>query len=71
MTEHRVVDDRGAIVIDLGRSDWADWSRAGELLFSRQVGLFRVHIDKRDRPDCPEQLIDLGSLKFEPAAAPS
>lgn len=69
--EHRVVDERGAIVLDLGRSDWADWSRAGDLLFARQGSLFRVRVDKRNGLDRPEQLIELGSLKFEPVAAPA
>lgn len=45
-------------------------SRAGELLFARQGSLFRVRVDKRNSLDRPEQLIDLGSLKFEPAPAP-
>jgi hypothetical protein len=63
--EYRVVDRHGNVVLDLGRADWADWSRDGDLLFAKEGCLFRTHMNKRTGPAHPEKLIDLSSLKFE------
>jgi hypothetical protein len=68
--EHRVLDAQGRVVLDLGRSDWADWSRSGELLFAREGRLYRVVVDGKSGPGTPEELIDLRDLKFEPSVAP-
>ena len=68
--EHRVLDAHGRVALDLGRSDWADWSRSGELLFARQGRLYRMVVDGKSEPGTPEELIDLRDLKFEPRAAP-
>lgn len=70
VTEHRVLDESGAVVLDLGRSDWADWSHAGELLFARDGCLFRVRTNERKGLSEPELLIDLSGLTFEPVAPP-
>jgi hypothetical protein len=69
--EHRVTDQAGRVVLDLGRSDWADWSRSGELLFARDGRLFRVVVDVKSGVGAPEELIDLRELKFESRSAPS
>lgn len=38
---HNVISNR-EIHLDLGRSDWADWDRNGDLLFAREGKLFRL-----------------------------
>jgi hypothetical protein len=68
--EHRVTDPTGHVAIDLGRSDWADWSRAGELLFARDGRLYRVVVDRQSDLRAPEELIDLRDLKFESRSSP-
>jgi hypothetical protein len=35
-----MLDARGGVALDLGRNDWADWSRSGELLFAREGRLY-------------------------------
>jgi hypothetical protein len=67
--EHRVLDAHGRVALDLGRSDWADWSRSGELLFAREGRIYRMVVDGKSELGTPEELIDLRDLKFEPRAA--
>ncbi|MBU4610923.1 hypothetical protein IMZ29_10380 [Achromobacter sp. GG226] len=38
---HRVVDAEGAVLADLGRSDWADWE-GGDVVFARAGRLYRL-----------------------------
>ncbi len=66
--EHRVLDAAGETVLSLGRSDWADWSRSGELLFARQGRLYRSSF--KPSPCEPEELIDLRDFRFEPVEPP-
>ncbi|HEV8428682.1 MAG TPA: hypothetical protein VGQ41_12340 [Pyrinomonadaceae bacterium] len=40
--EHRVSDKSNGSVIDLGRTDWADWCHSGDLLFGKEGQLFRL-----------------------------
>jgi hypothetical protein len=68
--EHQIVDAQGRVALDLGRSDWADWSRSGELLFARDGRLHRIVVDGKSELGAPEELIDLRDLKFEPSVAP-
>jgi hypothetical protein len=65
VTEYRVVDGHSNVVLDLGRTDWADWSHGGDLLFAKEGCLFRARMNKRTGPALPEKLIDLRSLEFE------
>jgi hypothetical protein len=69
--EHRILDAQERVALDLGRSDWADWSRSGELLFAREGCLYRIVVDGKSELGTPEELIDLRDLKFEPSVAPS
>ena len=62
--EHRVFDSDGDVVLDLGRSDWADWSRSDELLFAKDGRVFRA-VARKDEFGAPEELIDLRPLRFE------
>jgi len=41
LIDHRVCSDEGESH-PLGRSDWADWSQTGDLLFARQGSLYRL-----------------------------
>jgi hypothetical protein len=58
LREHVISNAGREVVLSFGRSDWADWSRSGEVLFA-EAG-----------PGTPEELIDLRSLSFEPIEAP-
>ena len=72
VVEHRVRSADGATLLDLGRSDWADWSLSGELLFARAGCLCRARI-KRGRTvqlEPAETLFDLSGMRFEGAPAP-
>jgi hypothetical protein len=68
--EHGLYDPDGNLVLDLGRSDWADWSRSGELLFAREGRGYRVPIDRNGKPGDIDELIDLRSLRFEQVPPP-
>jgi hypothetical protein len=68
--EHRLLDRAGDVVLDLGRSDWADWSRSGELLFARDGRVYRVPIDRNGKAGGIDELIDLRSLRFEEVQPP-
>lgn len=69
--EHRILDSQGRAAVDLGRSDWADWSRSGELLFAREGRLYRLTIKEGSKLGLPEELIDLRELKYEAVPAPA
>ncbi len=68
--EHAVTGPGGEVVLDLGRSDWADWSRSGELLYAKAGRLYRATADPRRGLTEPEELIDLRGLGFEALEAP-
>jgi hypothetical protein len=68
--EHRIVNARGRVALDLGRSDWADWSRSGELLYAREGRLYRIVVGANCEIGVSEELIDLRDLKFETNLAP-
>jgi hypothetical protein len=61
--EHAVVDRNTGTTYEIGRSDWADWDRNGDLLFAADGCLYR---DFRD----PRLLIDLNDRVFRELAAP-
>jgi hypothetical protein len=68
--EHSLFDPDGNLVHDLGRSDWADWSISGELLFAREGRVYRVPVDRNGKAGGVDELIDLRSLKFEQVPPP-
>lgn len=61
--EFRVLNKDGNELINLGKTDWADWDRNGDLLFSRDGLVMRA---KKDDLTNPKQLIDLSKEKFAP-----
>lgn len=67
-TEHRVYGEKGDVVLDLGSSDWADWSHSDELLFARDGQVFHAVFGKNGDLGVPERLIDLRPLRFEAVA---
>jgi len=69
--EHRLLDRGGGVVQDYGRSDWADWSMADDVLLTRAGKVHRVVIGPKTGPADPEALIDLAPLRFEPMAPPA
>jgi hypothetical protein len=68
--DHRLLDATGVLARDIGRSDWADWSHSGELLFAREGRVYRVVISPAGVPGEPEELIDLRELRFEQVPPP-
>jgi hypothetical protein len=68
--EHQLTDAGGNVICSMGRSDWADWSRSGEVLFARSGRLYRISLSSTRAPSEPEELIDLRDLKFEAVEAP-
>lgn len=71
IVEHRTLDASGETALSLGRSDWADWSRSGEVLLARDGRLFRIHVDAHRGPGEPIELVDLRGLRFEEVEPPS
>jgi hypothetical protein len=67
--EHQVRDSDGHFIVSLGRSDWADWSLSGELLFARDGCLFRLPRKGSEFQE-PQEIIDLRQLRFQPRSAP-
>jgi hypothetical protein len=71
LTEHSITRERGTVE-NLGRSDWADWSQQGNLVFSKDGCLFRLAYNKgRLEPlDAAVKIADFSNLEFEERAAP-
>ena len=68
--EHAVTGPADEVLLDLGRSDWADWSPSGELLYAKDGRLYRAAADSRCGLRESEELIDLRALRFEAVEAP-
>jgi hypothetical protein len=72
--DHDVIDAQGRIRVYLPETDWADWDRNGDLLFSRAGALFRLPAAIVGRGDeFGEQarcLAEFGNMVFERIAAP-
>ena len=71
VVEHEITDAEGNLALSLGRSDWADWSQCGEILFAKEGRLFRIRPTAASRLGEPEELIDLRELRFEAIKAPA
>lgn len=65
--EYRVLTKQGEEIIDLGKTDWADWDHNGDLLYTQNGVIFRA---KKDDLKNSLRLIDLTGSKFEPISAP-
>ena len=45
LTEYQVIDHDHNLVVDLGKIDWADWDRNGDLLYTESGQMFRLSPD--------------------------
>jgi hypothetical protein len=71
VTEYRILSaTTDSLVLDLGRTDWADWDWNGDLLYARSGCIFRVPAKKISSGE-KVQLIDLTDATFEPLEAPA
>jgi hypothetical protein len=68
--EFRILDDREAVVRDLGRCDWADWAYDGRVLMARRGRLFDVPMPNKAGPGVLRELVDLRHLRFEAIPPP-
>src|SRR5215468_4161014 len=71
LVEHSVVQNNGT-VDKLGRTDWADWSGSGDLLFAMDGCLYRLHCKNGVLADLEDavRIADLTKLQFEARRAP-
>jgi hypothetical protein len=71
LTEHAVTRENGESD-KMGRSEWADWSHTGDLLFSMDGCLYRVPRRKATLAPLEDavKIADFTDLKFEPVKAP-
>ena len=72
LIDHAVIDDDGSEVVKLGRSDWADWSDSGDLLFALSGRLHRLRRTSKNLPALGEAitLADFSDRKFRELKAP-
>jgi hypothetical protein len=72
VVEHRVVrveGDEDEVVLDLGRTEWADWDQRGDLVYARGGVLLRVR-PRGGRLGEPQEVIDLRDRTFVAREAP-
>jgi hypothetical protein len=73
VTEHAISSTEDQQAVHLGRTDWADWDRTGELLFAKDGGLFRLGFDAHGSLRPPEdatRLIDTRPFVFAEMQSP-
>jgi hypothetical protein len=70
VTEHALIRPDG--VEKIGRSDWADWSQGGDLLFAKEGRLFRLRCQsaKFGPVSSSEEIADFSKLEFEARESP-
>ena len=74
VVEHFVKDKNTGSTVELGRTEWADWCRSGDLLFSRGGQLFRLGFSDTgvlNDVSSATLLIDLSDRTFRELAPPS
>lgn len=71
MTEHSVIRNEGQID-RLGRTDWAEWSHTGDLLFAMDGAVYRGQLKRGTLAPLEEavKIADFSDLKFENREAP-
>jgi hypothetical protein len=72
--EHVISDQANGSRVTLGRTDWADWCRSGDLLFAKDGKLFRLGYSPEGILDELERarfLIDLTERTFKEVEPPS
>jgi hypothetical protein len=68
--EHDVFDARGNTIMSLGRADWADFDRNGDLLFAKSGRIYRAKRHEKAL-DEPRELFDLRDLRFTQRTSPA
>ncbi len=48
LTDHMVRDNNTGAELTLGRTDWADWCRRGDLLYAKDGKLYRLPFENQD-----------------------
>jgi len=74
VTEHFVVDRTSQAKMPLGRTDWADWDKNGDLLFAKDGKIFRVGFNEGAPSNLLSDakiLLDLSNRKFATKDAPA
>jgi len=71
LIEHSIVRN-DEVVGTIGRSEWADWSQTGDLLFCQSGCLFRLRYQDGvlGPVEASEQIADFSDLKFQQCEAP-
>lgn len=71
LIEHSIIENDGNVKT-IGRSEWADWSQTGDLLFSQSGCLFRLRCNGvvLGPIKASEQIADFSDLKFQTCEAP-
>ncbi|HMC20276.1 MAG TPA: hypothetical protein VKL19_00355 [Thermoanaerobaculia bacterium] len=69
---YALIDDSGSEVVKLGRSDWADWSNSGDLLFATSGRVHRLRRTAKELPPLSEAitLADFSDRAFKELKAP-
>jgi hypothetical protein len=70
LTEHDVTSSDGPH-LSLGRSEWADWSHSGDLLFARGPSIFRATVSRQGALQEAREVADFSDLSFEEREAPA
>lgn len=65
--EFRVIAKDGKETYNVGKADWADWDKNGDLLFSKDGCIYR---SKKEKLASPKELINMTASKFKPITAP-
>lgn len=68
--EHQLLGLDGHPAIDFGRSDWADWSKQGDVLLARDGRLYRLVVSGKSVGPLKE-IADLRPLRFSNVEAPA
>jgi len=68
ITEHSVYVNND--VINLGRTDWADWAHNGDLLYAKEGRLFRLPCKGGELANEAIEIADLRSRTFEAIESP-
>lgn len=75
VTEYSVLNLKTEQAVNLGRTEWADWDRNGDLLYSQEGKLFRLKPDKHQEFQYDTgnviELADFSNMSFEEKVAPS
>jgi hypothetical protein len=71
LIEYSIVRKDGKVE-SIGRSEWADWSPTGDLLFSRSGCLFRLELRDNTLPqiEAAKQIADFTNLEFQSMESP-